>query len=956
MKRKISSLGMTQIYLAILVTFLLVSPGVFGSSLSKKTVDASDQTIVSMIVKDVEIPAGSDYYIRFDAQNLTLKGKEINPATNGLSDTVIAAIAKAPHWIQGTLTRQFHNLSTPGPYATLLINASKQYADEIAFSISCCPGGKVPPADLLRENVESLYEHDQWISYADIIDYDDGSGNYYSTIKYRILDNGTDRYFTLPPEIYYWYIVHPKLTMAEIDDTYGVVWREYLFNHNDLGYPLLKEKLSKIQYLWDNTSYYQDAYRLWTPSIMEHPTAIEAVSYWVGKTVPNPAMGDRPGKPSIIAHEHNGWCGELQAIATAAQRTALIPSIPACNVGEDHVWREFYERGWHENDNWWSDTGGAVDEPDVYAYGWGKNMSAIYAWRGDDTISDDTARYIHSQDRITVTFTVKDSFLQPVDGARVLVLVKGPKDISSIKNLIWAKIQGIWDRLPDILKGKILSFLFEKAKERFNAIPSEVTGVTITTWNYTDLSGRCSFQLGKNMEYLFLIQEGRLRAPWQLARHNTLRSLNSHTDKEFRIVLADISHKPQGTIRRDLPSGDCRFTVSLSSTAYQMEKNFYTGGYGMQGVPGQIDCFFIDAKNLERYQAGKSYTCYNESKLHQAAFTVSTKLQDWFLVFRNHARLTTVRVNATVQVAVSTQQARVQIVTPSATLFAQPIINVGDTVTISGIATGQMALTIESKTYNLTTVDGFWSYHWNTSGTTPGQLYQVNATCMGASDSLRILVQDDIPPSVSITSPAPDAIVGRIVLNISGFSSDNVGIDHTEIKLDNNGWTYCGTSPWRAVWNLSGASLGDHIISAMAVDLQGTTSTQTITFALNESGHTWGPEITQVFYSPANVTNTSNVIIFANVSTTGPFALHHVIYHFIDYYHGILGHKEMYRYGDYPVQTRHEEDPLRNQSNAPLYGKELGQYPSGTTFSYWIVAVDSANNTRQSDVFSLTVP
>ncbi|HVQ00678.1 MAG TPA: hypothetical protein VMT57_04110, partial [Candidatus Thermoplasmatota archaeon] len=271
---------------------------------SQKTVDASDQQIISMITKDAEIPAGSDYYIKFDAQNLTLKEKEILPRASGLSDTVIAAIAKAPCWIRAALTRQFHNLSDPEPYASLLINAMKAYTDEIAFSIACCPGGKVPPAEILKENVYSLYNNDQWITYADILDYDDGNGNYYSTIRYQVLDNGTGQWFTLPPEIYYWYIVHPKLTMADIDDTYGALWRNYLFNHNDLGYPLLKEKLSTIQYLWDNSSYYQGAYRLWTPSITEHPTAIEAVSYWVGKTVPNPAVGDRPGKPSIIAHEH----------------------------------------------------------------------------------------------------------------------------------------------------------------------------------------------------------------------------------------------------------------------------------------------------------------------------------------------------------------------------------------------------------------------------------------------------------------------------------------------------------------------------------------------------------------------------------------------------------------------------------------------------------------------------
>lgn len=788
----------------------------------------------------------------------------------------------------------------------------------------------------------------------EIIDYDDGTGNYYSTIQYRVLENGTEQFVTLSPDIYYWYIVHPKLTMADIDDTYGLLWREYLFEHNDLGYPLLKEKLSTIQYLWDNTSYYQDAYRLWTPCIRQHPTAIEAVSYWIGKTVPNPAIGDRPGKPSIIAHEHNGWCGELQSIAVAAQRATLIPSVPASNVGEDHVWREFYERSWHENDNWWSDTGGAVNEPDVYTYGWKKNMSAIYQWRGDDTISDDTARYINPEDRITVTFTVKDSFLQPVDGARVVVLVKGPKDITYYKNLIWEKIQGIWDKLPEFLKGKILSFLFGKLKERFNAIPNEINGVTITTWNYTDLNGRCSFQLGKNLEYLFLIQEGHLKKPWQLARHNLLRSLNTHADKQFRIILADISNKPQLRTRPSLPSGDCRFTLSFTSTAYQTQKNFFTGGSGTQEVSGSIDCFFVDAKNFERYQAGKSFTCYNETEAQHAAFDISTLHQDWFLVLRNHARLTTIRINISLQVAVPTEQTRVQIVTPSTSLFAHPTVNVGDIVTISGIATDQVLLSIGSDTHELTQVDGLWSYEWNTTGAIPGRSYQVNASCGSAFDSITILVQDSIPPSVAITTPATGMIISREILNIAGESSDNVGVDHVEVRVDNSSWIMAnGTSSWTRSWDLSGFPLGDHTISARAIDVQGTASMQTIAVVVNESGHQWGPQIEQVYCLPANLTNVSNVIVYANVSTTSPFALDHVIL-FCDNGTNTTVY-DLYHYGDHPVQGRHEEDPLRNQSNAPIYGKELGQFPAGTTISYWIVAVDTARNTRISETSSFTI-
>jgi hypothetical protein len=63
----------------------------------------------------------------------------------------------------------------------------------------------------------------------------------------------------------------------------------------------------------------------------------------------------------------------------------------------------------------------------------------------------------------------------------------------------------------------------------------------------------------------------------------------------------------------------------------------------------------------------------------------------------------------------------------------------------------------------------------------------------------------------------------------------------------------------------------------------------------------------------------------------------------------------MYRYGEYPVQSRHEEDPFQNQSNNPIFGVELGQFSTGQTILYWIVARDTAQNKIQSEEDSFTI-
>jgi len=40
-------------------------------------------------------------------------------------------------------------------------------------------------------------------------------------------------------EVYYWFVVHPRITFEDAEYVYGKSWREYLFYHNDIQYPLL---------------------------------------------------------------------------------------------------------------------------------------------------------------------------------------------------------------------------------------------------------------------------------------------------------------------------------------------------------------------------------------------------------------------------------------------------------------------------------------------------------------------------------------------------------------------------------------------------------------------------------------------------------------------------------------------------------------------------------------------
>ena len=94
-------------------------------------------------------------------------------------------------------------------------------------------------------------------------------------------------------------------------------------------------------------------------------------------------------------------------------------------------------------------------------------------------------------------------------------------------------------------------------------------------------------------------------------------------------------------------------------------------------------------------------------------------------------------------------------------------------------------------------------------------------------------------------------------------------------------------------------------------------------------------------------------MVYANVTEEGPFSIQRVVLFWDDSEE--VGSREMYRYGCDPVQSRHEEDPLKNTSNSPLFGLEFGQLQLGTNVTYWVLAFDTARNVKESGKQSFTV-
>jgi hypothetical protein len=370
------------------------------------------------------VTARDEYCVRFDSEQLSLEAA-ILPYT--LTEAARTAIAHAPAWLRMDLENNFRRLSAVAQdrYAALLEGVTDpRLLDEVAFQVAHLSYSILydPNWDeqLIVTNAALMYQIDPELAYVEIVDYDLGGGDFYSTTRYRTIVAGDTTQVEIPREMYYWWIVMPKLSDEKplMDGTvYNTFWREYLFYEHDAGYPLLQDVMRPITVLWDGLRHDWPGGRPFTDTML----AVDVVGNWCSETVPLPASGNRPIQPNQIAHEHNGNCGELQDLLCAAARTCLIPTVCTMDILEDHVWCETWLDAWHP---YQVDLGGGtthIANPGIaydVDHGGGKDDSCIWDWRNDGFTWDAIATYSQT---CTLTVAIADPGGVPVDNAHVLI-------------------------------------------------------------------------------------------------------------------------------------------------------------------------------------------------------------------------------------------------------------------------------------------------------------------------------------------------------------------------------------------------------------------------------------------------------------------------------------------------------------------------------------------------------
>ncbi len=536
--------------------------------------------LVDSLVAKIFIPHGGEYCIRFDPARRALRDTLV-PYT--LAPAARAAIEIAPSWLREDMENNLRQVGTLQQEAlgNLLLGLDDpRTIDEVAFSIAHLSTavfydiGFAP--EVLEQNAELMYQIDEELGFVEIVDYDLGGGDFYSTTRYRTVVEGDTTEIEIPRETYYWWVAMPKVSdeMVLMDaSVYDMHWREYLYYENDPGYPLLRNVVQRLDVVWDGIRHDWPGGRAFTDSML----VVDAIGNWCSHTVPSAASGNRPIQPNQIAHEHNGNCGELQDLLCAAARTCLIPASCVMDILEDHVWCETWLGDWQP---YQVDLGGGptpVANPGI-AYdadhGGGKACSCIWSWRNDGYTYDVVGRY---SETCTLTVYVDDPSGLPVDNAAVVL-----------------------------------------ASEFYYAPYPLYRG----TWGETDQNGTVSFVLGEDQNYYLQIHT----------------SIGDYPESGFaELITASVPGEhyyfgwtttgamPHLNITEATPGTNAPYVIEVEYELpcdVQSGRDYYASpiDYYAEMLPvGHLDSFFVNQQNYALYRFRFPFTAYELAEAASAA-------------------------------------------------------------------------------------------------------------------------------------------------------------------------------------------------------------------------------------------------------------------------------------------------------------------------------------------------
>jgi hypothetical protein len=540
--------------------------------------------VVDSVSFTIRIPANDNCYIYCDymAESLCV----VKPPGDVIQ-TAQDAVACAPDWLKTELEDNFSRLDSAyqNLYADVILNTPAPYIDEVAFCIAHLAPQTLTnysfDPELILFNAEVLYANDDSLDYVRIIDYPGSS--FYSTTSYFVAEStgtGVDTFeLELPKEIYYWFIVHPKLHKelpGYIDPNTGnpsptgFFWRDYLFNHADTGYPLLCDSLKGIKTLWNSRK----------NSL--NNGAVGRVTDWIQDVMVFQSYPHHD-QPVRIYHLHIGTCSVHSYLTAGTSRASLIPAVVTVAYRNNHKWNEFYDRRWIQ----WEPVNTFVDNTTTYET-WGSigHFRGIFDWRGDANVWTMTERYTPV---CTLKVYVSDAQANPVDGARIII--DGPGS------------PGPW-----------------------------------ATVGWTTSSGDCQFLLGDSVSYFTgAVQSSIGNISTTTIINNSQPNVTYYWNPVLSGTIDQLKARSDTLPSSPLDDYKFEYTAEVSNEILYGTNPIDGNTFSDFSDAGNIDFFICDQVNFAAYTAGDSFYAFQiieDVSSLDSSFTLPTD-EDWYLVLSN---------------------------------------------------------------------------------------------------------------------------------------------------------------------------------------------------------------------------------------------------------------------------------------------------------------------------------
>ncbi|MDH7515173.1 MAG: T9SS type A sorting domain-containing protein [Bacteroidota bacterium] len=376
-----------------------------------------------------------------------------------LSAEALRALEAAPSWLENDLRLKFILLAAKrldAVFAQIILDAEERLRDEVAFVVAHASMQTLTDSRfaqdraMITRNAETIYRYADSLRYVRLVERGSvAARDWYTTAEYRIYDpTFRDTVWSeIPRELYYWYVVHPKLDQEGVyvrdnfndnsgQRTYGYAWRDFIWNNPDPAHdytkvnitttkgtvdviPRFGELMQTPTYLWDRRKTYYPFNRPFQPG----QSALDVLGNWASRAVPIDVVLPRAFQPNQVLVKHNGMCNEDAFLVAGACRTALIPLVYAGCYAEDHVFGMFWDQDWNHYEFF---RGGLAPSGNQYygitnlldrgSYGW--KISMVEATRPDGYPMNFTRYYTNTCD---VELHVVDSLGNPIEGAMVQI-------------------------------------------------------------------------------------------------------------------------------------------------------------------------------------------------------------------------------------------------------------------------------------------------------------------------------------------------------------------------------------------------------------------------------------------------------------------------------------------------------------------------------------------------------